>query len=626
MMRKSLFLSALFFVSSFVSLAENYTIVKNDTVLEISPVTIVSNKPADLANVSRVGIQTIENRYEASVLSLLSEEVPGLFTTQRGVMGYGVSGGAAGTINIRGLGGSPTSQVLMLIDGQPQYTGLMGHPLADTYLSMMVEQITVNRGPASVLYGSNALGGTVNINTATPRQGIHNKAQVMYGSYNSLNTVLSNSIRKGKFHSYASVSYDRTKGHRENSDFERYAGFVKIGYELNSNWRISSDLNLTRFESSNPGTTTSPMIDNDASIFRGMLNLNIGNTFHRSSGIVQAYLNFGKHFINDGYKADIGTPQTARFNSKDRLAGLSVHQIFSLFDGNSLSAGLDLQHYGGEAWNSAAADGSQLAALADTGLYNLAVYLTTRQRLGEYVSIHAGLRADKNQLFGLEWIPQAGIDFKLSTETQLKVVFSKGFRNPTIRELFMFVPKNPDLQPERVFNYELAVSQKLLDKKLNMELNLFYMTGDNSIQMLYQADESRMKYVNTGQIDNWGLEFSANYTLNRHLSFNGNYSWLHMENPVIGSPEHKLYLAALYRQESWSLSTGLQYINGLYTQTGTGTETQNFTLWNVRGSYQLLSCMEVFLKGENLLNLSYEINKGFPMPGITVFGGFRLNI
>lgn len=625
-MRKFLFFSALFFMSSFVSLAESNTSVKNDTTLEISPVTIVSNKPADLTNVSRVGIQTIENRYEPSVLSLLSEEVPGLFTTQRGVMGYGVAGGAAGTINIRGLGGNPTSQVLMLIDGQPQYMGLMGHPLADTYLCAMAEQITVNRGPASVLYGSNALGGTVNINTAIPRQGIHGKAQVMYGSYNSLNTLVSNSIRKGKFHSFASLSYDRTDGHRENSDFERYAGFVKLGYELNSNWRISSDLNLTRFEASNPGTTADPMIENDASIFRGMFNLNLGNNFRKSSGTVQAYLNFGRHFINDGYIAGVGAPRPSRFNSKDRLAGLSAHQNFSLFDGNSLSTGLDLQQYGGEAWNTAAADGSRLAELADTALYNLAVYLTTRQQLGDHISIHAGLRADKNQLFGVEWIPQAGIDFKLNTGTQLKALFGKGFRNPTIRELFMFVPKNPDLQPERILNYELALSQTLLEQKINMELNLFYMTGDNSIQMVYQPDESRMKYVNTGEIENWGLELSAHYALNRRLSFNGNYSWLHMENPVTGSPKHKLYLAALYRQKSWSLSTGLQYINGLYTQTGEGSsETQNFTLWNVRGSYRLLSWMEIFLKGENLLNQSYEINKDFPMPGITVFGGFRLN-
>lgn len=595
-----------------------------DTTLNISPVTIVSYKPTDLPNVSRVGLETIENRYESSVLSLLSEEVPGLFTTQRGVMGYGVSGGAAGAINIRGLGGSPTSQVLMLIDGQPQYMGLMGHPLADTYLASMAEQITVNRGPASVLYGSNALGGTININTTTPRQGIHNKAQVMYGSYNSLNTQYSNSIRKEKFHSYASLSYDRTDGHRQNSDFERLAGFLKLGYELNSNWRISSDLNLTQFEAANPGTIASPMIDNDASILRGMLNLNLGNTFRNSSGTVQAYLNFGKHFINDGYKADGGAPLTSRFNSKDHLLGLSAHQNFSLFKGNNLSAGLDLQHFGGEAWNSAAFDGSRLAGLADTSLYNLAIYLTGRQQVGDYVSIHAGLRADKNQLFGLEWVPQAGIDFNLNAETQIKVLFGKGFRNPTIRELFMFVPRNPDLQPERIFNYELALAQKLFEQKLKMELNLFYMRGDNSIQMLYQADESRMKYLNTGEIENLGLEFSANYALNRQLSFTGNYSWLHMKNPVTGSPRHKLYLAALFRQNSWSLSTGLQYINGLYTQTGNAAETQNFTLWNVRGSYQLLSWMELFLKAENLLNQSYEINKGFPMPGITVFGGFRL--
>lgn len=87
--------------------------------------------------ISVVGRQQLEQNYQPSVLPTLTEQVPGLFTTSRGMMGYGVSGGAAGGMSLRGIGGGvgpnggPTTGLLVLIDGHPQYMGLMGHPIAD---------------------------------------------------------------------------------------------------------------------------------------------------------------------------------------------------------------------------------------------------------------------------------------------------------------------------------------------------------------------------------------------------------------------------------------------------------------------------------------------------------------
>ena len=81
--------------------------------------------------ISVVDRQQIEKRYEPSLLPLLTEQVPGLFTTSRGIMGYGVSTGAAGGMSLRGIGGSPTAGLLVLIDGHPQYMALMGHPIED---------------------------------------------------------------------------------------------------------------------------------------------------------------------------------------------------------------------------------------------------------------------------------------------------------------------------------------------------------------------------------------------------------------------------------------------------------------------------------------------------------------
>ena len=112
--------------------------------------------------VSVVGQTQLEERHETNILPTLTAEVPGLFVTQRGMMGYGVSTGGSGGIKVRGIGGAPNTGMLVLIDGLPQYAGLYGHPIADNYQTMLAERVEVIRGPASLFYGSNAMGGVVN--------------------------------------------------------------------------------------------------------------------------------------------------------------------------------------------------------------------------------------------------------------------------------------------------------------------------------------------------------------------------------------------------------------------------------------------------------------------------------
>ena len=82
--------------------------------------------------VSIVNRSKIEQAMQPSLLPVLTEQIPGLFTTARGVMGYGVSGGAAGGISLRGLSGG-NARLMVLIDGHPQYAGIFGHPISDAY-------------------------------------------------------------------------------------------------------------------------------------------------------------------------------------------------------------------------------------------------------------------------------------------------------------------------------------------------------------------------------------------------------------------------------------------------------------------------------------------------------------
>ena len=106
----------------------------------------------------------LTEQYQPSVLPTVMQQVPGLMLTSRSMMGYGVSTGAAGGINLRGITGG-AGQLLVLIDGHPQYNGVYGHPISDSYQTMMADRVEVLRGPASVLYGSNAMGGVLNIVT-----------------------------------------------------------------------------------------------------------------------------------------------------------------------------------------------------------------------------------------------------------------------------------------------------------------------------------------------------------------------------------------------------------------------------------------------------------------------------
>ena len=106
--------------------------------------------------VNVVSEEVLTVKLQPNILPTLTEQVPGLFVTQRGVLGYGVSTGGSGGIKVRGIGGQPNTDVLVLIDGLPQYAGLYGHPIADNYQTSMAERVEVIRGPASLYYGSNA--------------------------------------------------------------------------------------------------------------------------------------------------------------------------------------------------------------------------------------------------------------------------------------------------------------------------------------------------------------------------------------------------------------------------------------------------------------------------------------
>lgn len=553
--------------------------------------------------VSVVGRPQLEASQQTSVLPVLNSQVPGFFSTSRGVMGYGVATGASGQMSLRGIGGPaqaglPTTGLLVLIDGHPQYMGLMGHPIADAYQTMMAERVEVLRGPASVLYGSNAMGGVINIVTRKMQEdGIRTNINIGAGSYGSIQTEATNRIRKGRFSSTVTASYNRTDGHRADMAFEQYGGYAKLGYDFTDNWKVWGDVNVTRFNATNPGSVMKPYIDNDQRITRGMTSFALENYYEKTSGALSFFYNWGDHWINDGYQPG-GEPLQYRFNSNDQMLGVSWYQSVQLFQGNRLTVGADYFHFGGEAWNQFF-DGHRETS-ANKSLNEVAGYVDFRQDIAAWLTLDAGARVDYHSQTGTEFIPQVGLAFHLPENAEIKAMASKGFRNPTIREMYMFPPQNPDLKPEKLWNYELSFSQRLMDNRLSYGLNVFYINGENLIIRLPNPNGSGMLNQNSGEIENWGAEANVGYQFNPVWSVMANYSWLHMENPVLASPEHKLYGGVNFRKGRWSASTGIQYVKGLYTDLDAATK-ENFVLWDMQGSFKATNYLSFYVRGENLL-------------------------
>ena len=618
----------LFYVLVTLMVAGTFCLAQKDS-LSLQEVVVTGTRNAvDVRHlpytVNVIGRATLTEQHQTSILPTVMQQVPGLMVTSRSMMGYGVSTGAAGGISLRGITGS-AAQMLVLIDGHPQYNGVYGHPISDSYQTLMAERVEVLRGPASVLYGSNAMGGVINIVTRSMHQdGVKTHISLGAGRYGTIQTEISNQVRNGRFSSTIAAQYSRTDNHRPNMGFEQYGGYVKLGYDISAHWNAVVDLNLTHWNASNPGTVMQPKLENDQWITRGAASLTIENHYNKTSGALSIYDNFGRHKINDGYNAKGGTPQSDLFRSKDAVAGVSWYQSAQLFDGNRITIGLDYQHIYGRAWYTNRETGEtvttprRLMQSAHSHENEVAGYVDFSQDITEWLTIDAGLRYDHHSTAGGEWVPQAGIVYRPTKDGALKASVSKGFRNPTTREMYMYGTANhKSLRAERLWNYELSWSHH--PGKLSYGANLYYIKGDNMIQVVAG------KNVNTGEIQNYGLELEAQYRIDNHWSVNTNHSILHMKYPIVAAPTYKGFVGANFNHQKWSIIAGLQYLSGLYTAVGENEAKEHFCLLNATVNYALCHNIALWLRGENLLAQSYEINQGYPMPRATFMGGVNVS-
>jgi len=415
--------------------------------------------------------------------------------------------------------------------------------------------------------------------------------------------------KKNKFSAFASINHDQTDGHRDHSDFKITNGYVKLGYDLNAHFSASTDLSIAAFKASDPGPDTLNASPGETiDILRGYWAFTLINEFEKASGAVKVFYNFGEHDITDG------------FHSNDHNYGVNLYESFNLFKGNMLTTGFDFMNYGGLAENQKLMNGNGIV-FADTTLSEIGLYAFTQQKIGKKLTINVGLRFQHHSQFGDIWIPSAGFAYNFNSNTTWKGTVSKGYRSPTMRELFMWGP-NPNLNPETIWNYETGLLTNL-GKKVQAELTFFIVEGDNLIVNVGPPNG----FQNTREVSNKGLELAVNAEPVRNLGIQATYSYINMDQAVYATPEHHLFLNASYQLNKLHLSASIQQISNLDNDPSpVVVNKESYSLVNAKAMYMLSKKFSLFVSGENLLGTSYEVNRYYTMPKTTVFAGLNLNL
>ncbi len=599
--------------TSAVSIAQSVsdTLLIDEVVVTGSKIEILrKNMPVNISVLSKEDMNEIN---ESTALTSISSRIPGVFVTERGVIGFGISSNSAGQISIRGVSGTPNAGILVLIDGSPQYMGLFGHPLPNSYVSSDLEKVEIIKGPASILYGSNAMGGAINFITKKPMEdGLTGEVGIGYGSFNTLKYMANTGYRKGNFSMFASFNHDQTEGHRDSSAFLINNAYIKANYSVSENFSISADYNIAKLYSEDPGPESALKVFT-ADILRGKASFSVKNTFEMMEGAFSSFINYGEHSLSDGWI------------STDANYGFSFYEGLALMEGSLITIGADYKNFGGKGNNIPNEYKDKWVSINE-----MAAYVFARQNIEKF-SLTAGMRIENNSNYGNELVPQAGLAYNLSSATSLKASVSKGFRSPLVMETYLFLP-NPDLKPESILNYELGWAQSLLKNRVSVDLSLFWLEGKNAIELIpSDAPPPPMKRANTGSFTHKGFEIEGRLHLLKNLTSELSYSYLNMKSPRLGAPESQVFAGLNYRISKISFVLQANYIGGLYsrldnlaTTTVSEEAVETYFLVNAGVKYRPLKWAEFYVSGKNLLDKKYQINYGYPMPGINLMTGLNL--
>lgn len=586
-------------------------------------------------SVTVITLDDIATRQSVAVTDLL-RSVPGITVTSNGGLGTSTS------VNIRG---AESDQTVALIDGvklnDPSTPG--GGFNFGNLLTGNIERIEVVRGSQSVLWGSQAIGGVVNIVTRAPTEDLTVNASGEYGWRDTTRVVgnvsgkfgpVSASVGAGYLRTDGFSTFNETRGGKERDGYRNFGANAKFNIALSDaisidlrSWYSDGKVGIDGF----PAPTFS---FGDTPEFARTKEL-VGYAGLNAALFDGRFRNRIAYTLTDTRRRNTdltGGTELETFNAKGRNERFEYQGNVDLIDAVGATFGAETE----KASFRTSSYGSPFA-LAEARINSVYGQLSARPVKG--LTVSAGARHDDHDTFGGKTTFSAGGVFTPNEgSTTLRASYGEGFKTPSLFQLFSEYG-NTALVPESSQGWDAGITQQLLDGRIEVGATWFHRDTRNLIGFVgctvltgICTNRPFGTYDNVAKARAQGLEFALTLKPVDALRVQANYGYVEATNVATGRdlarrPRHSINTSVDY-DWTFGLKTGatITHVGSSFDNASNTRQLEGYVLVDLRAAFPVTGNIELFGRVENLFNEQYETSFRYGTPRRAAYAGFRLAI
>lgn len=562
--------------------------------------------PADISVITK---EEIADQNYASASDAL-RAIPGV-----NVLGSGAKGSSMGQDKIL-LNGD--ERVLVLVDGRRMNLGSSGNSSADWLPPVnAIERIEVLKGGGSALYGTDAVGGVINVIMKKGSDiGNHVTVKAAGGSWNAEQYAISAS---GSTDSGLGLIVSATKERRgeykfknangksqllKNSGYDDTGVIVKLDQKVGEDNRIGVNFEHINADGGSPfGYSGFGNTDSHKRISNNVALRYDWNESSDERGYVQVY----KNYQHAHFRSPVASRQS---NFTDSTIGIEAQQNFKFSDTDEMTAGLE--YYKTTVDNNALYTGKR-------DINNKAIFAENRWEFAPTWQLNAGLRYDHHSKYGSEVTPKVALNKKFDENSNVYLSWGRVFNAPTTDDLFwhqvdssqwgtFYTYGDPNLKPEKGYVWTFGGNTKL-NEKTSLSANVFYSKITDAIDWDYTSVPNYTLAVNVNKEKRRGLELSLNHDFDDNLSAYASYTYVQVKQDKGKgftkdlTTKPNIYRAGLkYKNADWLFTLNANAVTGQSEKNFV--DSSYFTL-DLGAQYKINDNAKLFINGYNLTNARY---------------------
>jgi outer membrane cobalamin receptor len=534
--------------------------------------------------------------------------------------------GTPGSVESISIRGASSSQVLVLLNGIRMNSSRDGgFDLSFLPVSVEdIERIEIVRGPASALYGSDAIGGVVNIITKKPQE-VKTTVSADLGSHGYDKLHLGGEGRNGGWYYAVAGKRETSDGYRVNSDLYRWVFIGKVGYDISRTSSLEFAANYLSEDLGSPGSTDFGVTPHARQqernrVYSGTYRVRFGQSIDLKLSGYRKQDDLG---FQDPDTIDFITMLPAPTNNRYEATsdGGEAQLTWLIASWNQLTAGYELRRDSLDGFDAQYGTSEHAASLK-------AFYFQDEISIGEPFIIVIGGRNDDHSVYGDKFSPKISgrYSFKRSG-TILRASYGESFRAPTFNDLYFntsWAVGNPNLKPESAKEYEGSVGQRL-GRDVMVKLAGFERKVTDLIQWNWNVFP--MQVENIGKVRIRGIEAEAAYVVASIVALSVNYTYM---NPVDELTGQKIYYT-IPKEQMKGILTVFPEKNVYLTFEGRAVENYvkpgepawRYSVYDAKIAEKIGRGAggEVYFAVTNIFDRKYDVVQGYPMPPKEIRGG-----